>query len=264
MSNNDKLGITPGWAPKTQVVRDLKGDQRERVDLEPSKFDTLVQQKGVWVKVYRTMYCPQVKSIDGAEHEINCKICNGSGFLDVKPFNTLVFLQNQALEKMPFAEGFVDGNTVAATFMKGVELQYFTLVELVDFTEIFYERVKRSEGKVDVLKYKPCNINTLMDSFGKDYVLGSHFTIDPNGNIKWRANKGPKPGTIYTIHYEAAVQFRATRAMHTNRFTQVRLKDKSLHVKMNEQWLLTKEFLVKRKDLAGNEMLPNPIYESNE
>lgn len=251
----------PGWNTKTQtfVAAEHKSG---RVDLDPAQFEKLIQEKGVRVKVFRTVFCPNVKSIDGAEHNIDCDMCNGSGFLDRHPLCTLSFIQNQGLEKLPFVEGMVDGNSVAATFPAGVELQYFTLVQLQDFTEPFFQRVKRQQGNVDVLKYKATNVNMLVDGDGKEYYQENDFTLDPNGSILWKGDKSPMPGTIYSIHYEACVQFRAVRAMHTNRFTQVFSKSAggALHVKLPEQWLLQKEFLVKRVDQLGQEIPANRIH----
>ncbi len=163
-----------GWAVKEPIT--IPGKKKAgRIDLDPEAFDRLIQEKGARVKVYRTFFCPNVKSIDGGEHNINCTICNGSGFRDVRPIETIAFLQNQSFEKMPFSEGMVDGNSVAGTFPIGIELQYFTLVELIDFTEIYYQRVQRQEGSVDVLKYKACRINVVEDS--KRVFSGGRFRI---------------------------------------------------------------------------------------
>lgn len=255
-----------GWNQKPPVQLAAK-PTGGRVDIDPAKFEQLIQEKGVRVKVYRTVFCPNVKSIDGGEHNIDCDLCNGSGFLDTRPICTLAFIQNQALEKLPFVEGMVDGNSVAATFPMGIELQYFTLVELEDFTEIYFQRVKRQEGDIDVLKYKAHRVNLCIDQYGKEYFQDNDFCIDPNGCIKWNPNKGPNPGDIYSIHYEASVQFRAVRAMHNNRFTQYLTKKDgggAVHVKLQEQWVLQKEYLVKRKDLDGNEILPNLIHEKTD
>jgi hypothetical protein len=259
-TNNSKVP-PQGWDLKGPKSTPSKNNYR-RVDLSPADFDNLLDQKGVRVNVFRTMFCPNVKSIDGAEHNINCTICNGSGFLDARPICTRAFIQNQALEKLPFVEGMVDGNSVAATFPVGVELQYFTLVTLTDFTEPYFQRVKRQEGSLDVLKYQACRVHLCIDENGKEYFQDSDFALDVNGSVVWKVNKGPDTDIIYSIHYESAVQFRATRAMHSNRFTQVlnQVSGQATFVKLPEQWLLTKEFLVKRVDKDNNEILPNKIH----
>lgn len=259
-NTNDRIG----WKVKEPKVFANKTKATGRVDLSPDSFDKLVKEKGVRVKIYRSMYCPNVKSIDGAEHNIDCKVCSGDGFLDVYPLETLAFIQAQDYKSSPLANGNVDGNSVLATFLTGIELQYYTKIELCDFTEIFFQHVKRQrETNIDVLKYKAIRVNALIDSNGKTYHEGIDFCLDINGNIKWHNNKGPFPDQVYSIHYEAQVMFRAIKASHVNRFTQIATKSGEVHLKLPEQWLLQKDFLVKRLDGNGNEILPNTILDSD-
>lgn len=239
------------------------GDPKGRVDLRVDEFDRLIEQKGVNLCVYRTTYCPNVKSVDGAEHEIDCPLCNGSGFIDRNPIKVKGFLQNQDLERMLDGQGGQhDGNSVLISFPIGVELQYFTKIELSDFTDIYFQRVMRKEGSdIDVLKYKACRVNLLIDQDGLEYFQGQDFKLDPNGNIMWLDRK-PEDYKIYTIHYECHVQFRAVRAMHVNRFTQYKAPGAPQveHIKMNEQWMCTKEFLLRRKDInTGNDLQEGPF-----
>jgi hypothetical protein len=251
---------------KAWDVRDNKllvdDNPKGRVDLRIEDFDTLLLQKGVNLFVYRTMYCPNVKSVDAAEHEIDCHLCNGSGFLDKNPIKSKGFLQNQELERMmDGSAGQHDGNSVLITFPIGIELQYFTLIELCDFTQIYFERILRlNANPVDVLKYKACRVNQVIDKNGVEYFQGQDFVIDPGGNIKWIDRK-PADGVIYSIHYECHIQFRATRAMHVSRFTQYKAPGEPLveHIKMPEQWLCTKEFLVRRKDINKADIEQGPF-----
>jgi len=257
-SNNDNTKKVQGWNVKELIeLEDLAS--RERVDLDPEKFNKLLKQKGIRVKVYRTMYCPNVKSIDGAEHEADCDMCMGSGYIDLRPIGTLAFLQNQNSESTQLPEGWHDGNSVYMTFPRGIELQYFTLVELVDFTDIFFQRISRSNGNIDRLKYNCQRVNVLLDQDGKEYFQGNDFKLSEMGDIVWKDGRGPAPETIYSVHYEYPPRFRATTAMHVNRFSQFKKEGKVQHIKFQEQWMLTKEFLVLRRDKDGHELLPNAI-----
>lgn len=174
-----------GWDVKESKIGPAPSNQG-RVDFDPSKFDLLLQQKGVIVKIYRSTYCPNVKSVDGAEHEIDCELCNGFGFLDVDPICIKALIQAQELDKLPQIEGLVDGNTVLMTFPIGVEMQYFTKIVLHDFTDIYFQRVMRKPGSLtDVLKYSACRVNVLIDKNGRRYYQDRDFALDHNGNIKW-------------------------------------------------------------------------------
>ena len=247
-----------GWDVKTSVVIPAK-QSPTRVDLNPDDFNTLLQQKGIRVRVFRSMFCSNVKSVDGGEHNIDCPICNGNNFIDARPIDTVAFIQNQALETLPQVEGLIDGNSVAMTFPTGIELNYFTLVELCDFQQPFFQRVKRQQGRVDLLKYRAHRINLLIDQNGAEYFPDVDFLLDDNGSVLWLDNRGPDPDTIYSIHYNSSVQFRAVRAMHANRYTQYVSGGSSTAVKMPEQWMMSKEFLVERKDRYGQQLLPNLI-----
>ena len=254
------------WNVKESKLRPETNAQG-RVDLDPFAFEALIQQKGVNVKVSRSLYCPNVKSVDGAEHNIDCQLCNGSGFIDVDPICTKAVIQNQNLESIAKIEGNVDGNHVAITFPIGIELQYFTLVELTDFTEIYYQRVMRNpDSTTDVLKYRACRVNVVIDSNGVKYYQDQDFQLDVNGNILWSGTRVPADNSIYSIHYEAHVQFRAVSAMHVNRFSQYKPKGENgqvEHLKFQEQWMCVKEFLVRRRDLAGNDLDQGP-YDNHE
>lgn len=251
-----------GWAvkePKVLADTDAKG----RVDLRVDDFDRLIDQKGVNVKVYRTSYCPNVKSVDAAEHEIDCPLCNGSGYIDRYPVCTKAFIQNQDLERQMDGQGGQhDGNSVAMTFPIGIELQYFTRIDLIDFTDIYFQRIMRKVGSnVDVLKYRACRVNMIIDKNDVEYFQDQDFKIDPSGNIMWTTARKPADNLIYSIHYESHVQFRATRAMHVNRFTQYKAPGEPLveHIKLPEQWIVQKEFLLRRKDVNGQDQQQGPF-----
>lgn len=273
--NNRNTKGKKGWNVRETVKRPEVNPQG-RIDLIPGDFDRLLEQKGAVLCVYRTTYCPNVKSVDGAEHEIDCQICNGSGYIDLDPIETKGFIQTQELEKMyESGDGYHDGNTVAITFPIGIELQYFTKIELKDYTELYYQRVMRKPASnTDVLKYKACRVNIIVDKNNVQYFQDQDFVVDPNGNIQWiqavRVALGPptyrKPADnlVYSIHYEMHCSFRAVKAMHVNRFTQYRTTDNTINnveqIKLPEQWQCIKEFLLRRKDIqSGNDLIEGPF-----
>lgn len=234
---------------------------KERVDLSPEAFDRLLEQKGMEVKVYRTTYCPKVKSVDGAEHEIDCSMCNGSGFVDLDPICVKAFIQNQGLETLAHVEGFVQGNTVGISFPIGVEIQYFTKIEIVDQPDIYFQRVMRTPGStVDILKYRAKRVNIVLDYDNVRYFQDQDFKLDQNGNLDWTGGaRVPADNKILTIHYETSVQYRAVTAMHANRFTQSKVPGGVEFIKMPEQWMCVKEYLVKRVDQNGDETPQGPF-----
>lgn len=259
-----------GWANKANVTipaadKPVRSPKSAKINFRVEDFDQIVLDQGVQVKVYRTTFCPNVKSIDSAEHEIDCQICGGGGFIDRLPLCTWAHLNSQSLGKNKQSEGLIEENQVQGTFLQGIALQYFTLVELIDFTESFYQRVKRQEGNLDVLRYPATQVNLCIDSKGVIYREGINFTLNKDGNLKWKPNKGPASGIIFSIHYETKVRYRAIRASHSNRFAQVDRPGGLVEmVKMNEEWTLEKEYLANRIDEAGQPIPPNKIRDSDE
>lgn len=260
--------IRPGWnaRPEAVVAKDPKNFST-KVSFVPGDFKNLIANHGVRARVFRTMLCPRVRSVDGREHDINCPLCRGAQFIDRYPLETKCVVSTQAENKMtegPAREGFIDGNTAYATFDLGVDLQYFTLVELMDFYDGFQQRIRRQEGDLDVLRYTARQINVLVDYEGRDYKEGLDFKVSPDGNVLWCSGDSasrPARGTVYSIHYDSPIRFRATRAVHVNRFASVREGSVDRMVQMPVQWEVTRDFLVSRKDLDGNERPDNVLRE---
>jgi hypothetical protein len=257
-SHNKTTKKIRGWnVVEPTVYQDDSG--QARVNLRPDDFDALIKQQGIFLNVYRSVYCPNVKSIDGGEHNFDCPMCNGSGILDKYPITVRGVIQSQNNVKSLQMNGYQDDNEVLISIPTGIEIQYFTLIELKDFTDIYFQRVARSQGLIDNLKYKAKRVNMLIDQNGIEYDEGIDFNLTQDGQVQWKQNKGPDSEVIYSIHYEALVQFRATKAIHVNRFTQAKADNGIAHMKMSEQWMCTKEFLVRNKDVNGNDMIQNPI-----
>lgn len=251
----------PGWKNKPNRKITVSPDHfRGKNEFDVARFETAIEQHGVRVSVYRSMECPNIKDIDSKMHNIDCDLCNGSGIIDVRPIETWALITNQDLNIILSNTGKIDGNTILATFPLGIELQYFTLVKICGIPDIFYQRVKRQSGRVDFLKYPALQVNAVVDSNGKEYFEGNDFCIDVNKNIKWKENRGPAKNTIYSIHYNSELQFRATKALHVNRFVQIRASETEAEIiRAPEQWLLTREFLVKRTDLNGDVLADQKI-----
>lgn len=259
--------FTPGWNPGQPKKAPSAKDRLAHLFLDPERFNSLIRAQGMKVRVFRSVLCPNIKSVDSGEHEIDCPLCNGNNYLDFDPIDTYAFIQAQHFDAKHLVEGEYDANVISATFLTGVELTYYTLVELCDQTDVFPQVLKRSQGQIDVLKYKACRINVLVDQFGKQYLQGSDFRLDGNGSVFWLAGKGPAAGTIYSIHYECPIQFRAVSAMHVHRFIQkpTQTAGEVVFRKAPVQWLLQRAFLVRRRDrFTGAPIPPNPVGDSSE
>lgn len=240
--------------------------------IDPKAMNTLVYNLGVRCNIYYVAPCPNAKSIDGQEHNIDCPICFGSGLIDSQqPIESLVGFLNQNRENKfnPSDIGSTwEEGTANGTFITGINLTYFTRIELPDFAKQYYQRVQRQEGGVDKLRYRAFKINMLVDKNGKFYEQDTDFEINSDGWIKWLPTstgaKRPAKGVIYSINYDAPVVFRAIRAMHSGRYSVDGNKKENLeNVAYPEQWLLKLEYLVIHKKDGFKESV-NEIFTPGE
>ena len=246
--------------PKPKAVANLRF-----ADLSPDEFDGLILSQGIQVNIFTTSFCPNVKSVDGAEHQIDCSLCNGEGFLDVNPYKTVALFTSNELKKLQFQEGYIDGSEATISLLSGVELQYFYLIELLDFTNPFFQRIKRSKSKIDVLKYNAVSVNFIVDSDGKEYFEDNDFYINSNGNVRWRDDKSPAEDKIYTINYQMPIRFRTIQSMNVNRFGRHQKGlDHIKIVKLNERWIIQKEYLIDKKDHKGSMLDKNLVEGKND
>lgn len=222
--------------------------QANRAFLDVEVFNELIKKQGVRVQVYKTAPCPNVTSIDGAEHAINCTVCLQNGFIDRDPIEAYVLISSEEREYKFLAEGYYEVETLNITVPSGIELSYFTLIKLLDNSEQYWQLVKKQEGPIDILKYNAYKINLMVDQNGRTYVPGIDFTLTVEGNIQWLPTRAPRSGTIYTINYDIPIQFRAINAIHAYRFLQVSNpeKDGTKIVKGPQKWQIKREYLVER------------------
>ncbi len=227
--------------------------------LDPTRGDAMIEKYGVQITQYTTLWCPNVKRIDSLEHELNCPLCHGQLLIDINPVDTWAFLQTQSLQKQFRTEGAWDDQMVAATFMSGIEINYFSKIVLKDYTSTFFEHIQRSEGNLDVCKYPITSVNYLIDKNGITYVENGDFIVNQSGYIEWLMTaKTPPKGTIYSIHYNYKITFRSINAMHIMRIGAGFVKGKGRQaLEYQQQWQLKRDFLITRADLQSN-----PIFAS--
>lgn len=253
------MTVKKGWGNSIAKNIPRKSPLFGKVNIDANAFDNLILAQGVRIRIFRSVMCPNIKDIATGDHEIDCALCLGSQFLDRSPLETRAVIQSVQSQTEHLIEGLYDGNTISITLPAGVEAQYFTMIELMDFTELYNQRVSRQHGQTDIMKYPAIHVNLMIDKHGREYFQGSDFDLDLNGNVCWRTNKGPLPETIYSIHYETKVRYRTIRSMHTNRFGTITKGNVDIEAKLPEMWLASRVFLVDRRDAQGNPMPQNSL-----
>lgn len=237
------------------------------IDLDVRELDSLIYAKGVRVLIYDILPCPNVKSIDGREHEINCKVCNGSGYVDVNPRETITFSQSYSKDLLKSPEGIItewEEGAAYFSFLSGINLSYFSKVVVQDYAKPYYEHIQRQAGNADRARYPIFSVNSLMDDSGKVYNEDVDFEIE-EGMIKWLPNKAPKKGTIYSTNYHTAVVYRCISALHQGRYGTNGEKSPDYKVtEYPEQWKVKLDYLIPQTRSDGSVIEPNKIINPEE
>lgn len=241
-------------------------------------LDQEIKDLGIRVRLYKSTVCPNMKSLESVDHDINCQICDNN-MIDFCPKETMMIIQQQDFKQLFATQGTFSIDEIMATFLSDNTLQHYAKVEILDFVEDFFELVQRQEGtSVDVLKYPGCDVLGLFSvnsGVKTQYYFGVDFELDQNGNIKWISAHVPADRKIYSVYYQYHPVFRATKAVHRTRFSQFNLRPNDIkapkksvegktYVRLPECWILKRDYLIDRKDGTGNLISPNTLYDPNE
>ena len=243
------------------------------------RLDQEIKDLGVRVKVYKSTLCPNMTSLESLDHDINCTVCNNN-MIDFKCVETVAMFQQQTLQEQFTVQGTFHIDEIMVTFLSGVTLQHYSRVDLVDFAEDFFELIQRQEGTdIDRLKYSACSVVglfTVTTAGGREeYHAGVDFTLDVNGDIKWIGTHKPADRAVYSIYYKYHPVFRAVKAVHRDRYSQYNLRPEQIaapkttvgentYVKLPETWILKRDYLIERRDIANTLLGKNTLYDPNE
>lgn len=246
--------------------------------IQVDRLDQEIDDLGVRVCVYKSSLCPNMSSLESLDHNINCTVCNNN-MIDFKPVKTIALFQQQDLKEQFTVQGTFHIDEIIVSFKSGISLHHYSRVDLLDFDEDFFQLVQRQEGSnIDRLKYSACKIVGLftVDQINgrTDYHFGADFILDVNGDIKWTGARKPADKAIYSIYYKYHPIFRAVKAIHRDRYSQYNLRPQGIkapkktidgrtYVKLPETWILKRDYLVERRDIAKNLLSKNEFYDPN-
>jgi hypothetical protein len=246
------------------------------------RLDQLIKDLGVRVKVFRSTLCPNMTSLESHDHDINCKICR-KNFIDFDPQETIALFQQQTIQEQFKVQGSFHIDEIMVSFLSGFTLAPWSRVELLDFEEDFYELIQRQENTdVDKLKYAACSVEGIFlirKENGVEklvrYYFDADFTLNKDGNIKWKSANRPKDREIYSIYYKYHPTYRAMSAVHRDRYSQFNERPSKIqapkktiggntYIKMPETWMVKREYLPDRFDENGNNLSQNTYYDPNQ
>lgn len=247
--------------------------------VEVDKLDALVRDLGVRVRIWRSTIMPNMTSLESLDQDINEKISDYN-MLDFDCRETIAMFQQQELVKQFEVLGTFHIDEVMATFLSGITLVPYTKVEVLDFQEDFTELIQRQIGTdIDRLKYSAaCIIGVFthdkVNQTVQRYHENADYVLSSTGDIKWIGAHRPADRQIYSVYYKHHPTYRATKAIHRDRFSQFNTRVESIkapkktvdgrtYVKMPETWILKRDYLVSRRDEATEVLPVNEYYDPN-
>lgn len=251
------------------------------------KLNQEIKDLGVRIRVWRSTVCPNMKSIESMDHDVNCTVCNNN-MIDFGCFESVGLIQQQDLVEQFKLTGTFSMDEALMSFLSEVTLHIFAKIQILDFTEDFFELVQRQDTvttpsplpQTDRLKYAACKILgvfTVINNVKTEYHEGADFQLDINGDIQWIGAHKPADRQIYSIYYKHHPVFRAVRAMHRNRWSQYNNRPDSIdptvpkktvgdrtYVKLPDAWILKRDYLIERRDVQQALLPDNTLYDPNE
>ena len=233
------------------------------------------------IRVWRSTVCPNgIKSLESLDHDINCTLCNNN-MIDFGCFESIGMIQQQDLVEQFKLTGTFSMDEAMMSFLSHATLHIFAKIQILDFTEDFFELVQKQAAPtiVDRLKYPATEVLglfTVSGSVRTDYYCGVDFEIDVNGDVKWIGTHKPADKQIYSIYYKHHPVFRAVRALHRNRWSQYNNRSENLdpsiprktvgdrtYVKLPDAWILKRDYLIERRDIQDALLPDNKFYDPN-
>lgn len=250
MSNNETETLR-NLKLASQNVRDKRqGSKPGRVDLVPAEFDNLLEDQGVKVRVTPVVLCPNKTALEDNNHVLDCPLCFGDQVIEIpdKAVEEWAFIQGIKLNKDFQVQGVFDVKDAMMTIKQGVRLYYWYKIEILDFSSVFNQLIKRGSGDTDNVRYNPTTGSDipyhLIDSNGVKYDE-RHYKIE-NRRIRWKGLKRPDTGKLYTISYPVLPTFRVLEMIHENRYYYVGFKQKKKYpVQLPQQCVIRLDFFSK-------------------
>jgi len=243
----------------------------------PQEFENLIEDQGVLVRITPTILCPNRTELTDTNHVLDCPLCQGDQVIEIteQAHEEWGFIQGIKLNKELQVQGIFDIKDATITTKQKVKLYYWYKIEVLDFSAVYNQLLKRGPGDSDKLRYVPAKYGatqipasaeagaekapdvpyTLVDSKGVRYQLDKHYTVSGR-DLKWKSAIRPDSGTLYTLIYPVLPTFRVLELVHEHRYYYVDFKRTSkIPVHLPQQAVIRWDYLART---SGNQV-PAPI-----
>ena len=196
-----------------------------RVDLVPEEFESIIEAQGTYIRVTPSMVCPNKTSLEDTNHNLDCPICFGDEVVDLcdQSVEDWAVIQSINLDKKFDVRGIFDMKDAQLTVRQGIRLYYWYKVEVLDFSSVYNQLIKREPGgDFDRVRYNPAtSCDTpfyCIDSDSKRYYVNQDFRFDGDKRIRWLGLNRPRSESLYSLTYPILPTFRVIEMMHENRY----------------------------------------------
>lgn len=171
--------------------------EKFRVDLQPAMFEKMIADHGYKVTWEKNIPCPN-RLEDIHEHDVNCTVCNGLGFLYYDTQNTEMAMVSISLREIFMQAGkFLPGMVMVTSHAKD-KIARWDRLTLQESQLRYSEPIRRSDkGSFDRTKYEIVSVLTIRDSL-RTYTEDVDFEVETHG-ITWIP--GNVPTKFYSISY---------------------------------------------------------------
>jgi len=234
--NEFDLGNVPNTLDQLNIASDGRPKRRarskpNRVNLVPQEFNNLLEDQGVYVRVTPVILCPNRTDLGDTNHVLDCPLCRGEQVIEVteNAITDWALIQSITQDKKFEVQGLFDLKDARITFQAHIRVYYWYKVEVLHFSSIYNQIIKRASGNTDKSRYLPAqNISPpqnktrdtpyiCVDSSGNRYHLDIDYSV--NGKvITWLTANRPAFDTLYSISYPVMPTFRILETIHDNRY----------------------------------------------
>lgn len=188
------------------------------VDFDRGAFDELLKQKGYDVIWEKAAICPDRPrdSVRPGGHNMNCRICEGNGFVFFDSCPTQMLIQSARYNENFTAVGEWSTSPVMVTARPGHHLSYWDRISLNKGFGRFADLVTRQPSGDDFPKYKPLCVEYIswVDRTGQLQVFPNNsVVISSSGTLSWLGAR-PDSGSFYSISYTYRPRFIVLDLIH--------------------------------------------------
>lgn len=229
-----------------------------QVDFDRDEFTRLLYGKGYDVCWEKAAFCPN-RPPDGLapkDHDINCTLCEGTGFIYFDPVPTRMLVQTVKLNESFYAYGRWDAGSAMVTALPEFRLNYWDRLTLGNGVARFQELVRRQPEGDDLLKYEPLSIEYVAwVNRSKELVIftkDEHFAL-VDGSLHWYEGVvHPDANDYYTVAYSYRPRYIVLDLIHHHRVSTV----KDQHLEFPVQAVAKLDFLIRdqSKDASATDV----------